>query len=223
MPPRVRSFAIARRARAGAAGLPGGGRAGDPRAVRSLRPRSRGLHRTAGHAAGLPTLDAARGPGDGLRPPRPAGHAWCTRSRTARGAAGCSGSTASGWWTTRGSTRTGHAAALVRRGGPAAGRRLAGSRRFLEVVFTFGTYRVGVHAGSFEQARAEAKRLRPTVMPRALAGRLRLKLERAREALAARSGHGGGSRRQPRPKARGRHRREARPARPRRADLCHDA
>ena len=51
------------------------------------------------------------------------------------------------------------------------------------VVFTFGTYRVGVHAGSFEQARAEAHRLRPRVMPRALAGRLRLKLERAREAL----------------------------------------
>jgi hypothetical protein len=52
------------------------------------------------------------------------------------------------------------------------------------VVFTFGTYRLGVHAGSFEQARAEAKRLRPAVMPAALAGRLRLKLERAREALA---------------------------------------
>jgi hypothetical protein len=52
------------------------------------------------------------------------------------------------------------------------------------VVFTFGTYRLGVHAGSFEQASAEAKRLRPAVMPPALAGRLRLKLERAREALA---------------------------------------
>lgn len=52
------------------------------------------------------------------------------------------------------------------------------------VVFTFGTYRVGVRAESFEQARAEAKRLRPHSMPRALAGRLRLKLERAREALA---------------------------------------
>lgn len=54
----------------------------------------------------------------------------------------------------------------------------------LNVVFTFGTYRVGVRAGSFEQASAEAKRLRPDIMPRALAGRLRLKLERAREALA---------------------------------------
>ena len=52
-----------------------------------------------------------------------------------------------------------------------------------EIVLTFGTYRIGVHAGSFEQARAEAKRLRPQVMPRALAGRLRLKLERAQEAL----------------------------------------
>src|SRR5262245_33314735 len=46
-----------------------------------------------------------------------------------------------------------------------------------EVVLTFGTYRRGVRAGSFEQARAEAKRLRPKVMPKALAGRLKLKLE----------------------------------------------
>jgi hypothetical protein len=52
------------------------------------------------------------------------------------------------------------------------------------VVFTFGTYRIGVHAGSFEQARSEAKRLRPKTMSTALAGRLRLKLERAEEALA---------------------------------------
>jgi hypothetical protein len=52
-----------------------------------------------------------------------------------------------------------------------------------EIVLTFGTYRIGVHAGSFEQARSEAKRLRPQVMPTALAGRLRLKLERAQEAL----------------------------------------
>ena len=51
------------------------------------------------------------------------------------------------------------------------------------VVFTFGTYRIGVHAGSFEQARSEARRLRPKTMPTALAGRLRLKLERAEEAL----------------------------------------
>jgi hypothetical protein len=52
------------------------------------------------------------------------------------------------------------------------------------VVLTFGTWRMGVHAGSFEQVRSEAKRLRPHVMPKPLAGRLRLKLERAEEALA---------------------------------------
>jgi len=51
------------------------------------------------------------------------------------------------------------------------------------VVLTFGTYRIGVHAGSFEQVRSEAKRLRPRVMPQPLAGRLRLKLERAQRAL----------------------------------------
>jgi hypothetical protein len=52
-----------------------------------------------------------------------------------------------------------------------------------EVVLTFGTYRIGVHAGSFKQARSEGKRLRPKVMPPELAGRLRLKLERAQDAL----------------------------------------
>lgn len=61
-----------------------------------------------------------------------------------------------------------------------------------EVILTFGTYRIAVHAGSFEQARSEAKRLRPKTMSPELAGRLRLKLERAQEALdreaAARSG-----------------------------------
>lgn len=51
------------------------------------------------------------------------------------------------------------------------------------VVFTFGTYRLGVRAGSVGQVREEARRLRPAVMPRRLAGRLRLKLERAEEAL----------------------------------------
>ena len=51
------------------------------------------------------------------------------------------------------------------------------------IVLTFGTYRIGVHGGSFEQVRDEAKRLRPREMPPALAGRLRLKLERAQEAL----------------------------------------
>lgn len=51
------------------------------------------------------------------------------------------------------------------------------------VVFTFGTLRIGVHAGNYEQARSEAKRLRPKTMSTALAGRLRLKLERAQEEL----------------------------------------
>jgi hypothetical protein len=51
------------------------------------------------------------------------------------------------------------------------------------IVLTFGTYRIGVRAGSFEQVRSEAKRLRPRVMPPALSGRLRLKLERAQQAL----------------------------------------
>ena len=51
------------------------------------------------------------------------------------------------------------------------------------VVFTFGTYRIGVHAGSLKQVREEAKRLRPTVMPPELAGRLRLKVDRAQQAL----------------------------------------
>ena len=52
-----------------------------------------------------------------------------------------------------------------------------------EIVLTFGTYRVGIRAGSLEQARSEAKRMRPKAMPPALAGRLRLKLERAQEAM----------------------------------------
>lgn len=51
------------------------------------------------------------------------------------------------------------------------------------VTLTFGTYRVGVRAGSYEQVRSEAKRLRPKVMPRALVGRLKLKLDRAQQAL----------------------------------------
>ncbi len=52
-----------------------------------------------------------------------------------------------------------------------------------KVVVTFGTCRIGVHAGSYEQARSEAERLRPPVMPRALEGRLKLKLEKARNVL----------------------------------------
>jgi hypothetical protein len=59
-----------------------------------------------------------------------------------------------------------------------------------EVVVTFGTYRLGVHAGSYEQASSEAKRLRPKTMPTALAGRLKLKLERAEKALNEAGGSG---------------------------------
>jgi hypothetical protein len=53
--------------------------------------------------------------------------------------------------------------------------------------FTFGTMRIGVHAGSLGQATSEAYRHWPTVMPPALQGRLKLKLERARKALAGKS------------------------------------
>jgi hypothetical protein len=48
---------------------------------------------------------------------------------------------------------------------------------------TFGTLRVGVHAGSLKQATAEAYRLWPPEMPPALRGRLKLKLDRAQKAL----------------------------------------
>ena len=57
------------------------------------------------------------------------------------------------------------------------------------VVFTFGTYRIAVHAGSLGQVRSEAKRLRPAVMPPELVGRLRLKLDRAQQALNNPSKH----------------------------------
>jgi hypothetical protein len=56
-----------------------------------------------------------------------------------------------------------------------------------DLKFTFGTLRVGVHAGSLKQATSEAYRLWPTVMPPALQGRLRLKVERAKKALAGKS------------------------------------
>jgi len=56
-----------------------------------------------------------------------------------------------------------------------------------KVVVTFGTCRIGVRAGSLEQASSEAERLRPPVMPRQLAGRLKLKLERAMNALTGKS------------------------------------
>lgn len=51
------------------------------------------------------------------------------------------------------------------------------------IRFTFGTYRTGVHAGNYRQARAEALRKWPATMPTPLAGRLRLKLERAMKAM----------------------------------------
>mgnify|MGYP001496360828 CR=1 FL=1 len=53
-----------------------------------------------------------------------------------------------------------------------------------DLKLTFGTLRVGVHAGSLRQATAEAYRLWPTEISPALRGRLRLKLERAQKALA---------------------------------------
>jgi hypothetical protein len=53
------------------------------------------------------------------------------------------------------------------------------------VTFTFGTCRVGMKAGSYEQAHAAALRNWPKEMPEALRGRLRLKLERAEKALHA--------------------------------------
>lgn len=53
-----------------------------------------------------------------------------------------------------------------------------------DLKLTFGTLRIGVHAGSLKQATAEAYRLWPTEIPPALRGRLKLKLERARKALA---------------------------------------
>lgn len=59
-----------------------------------------------------------------------------------------------------------------------------------ELTATVGTLRIGVRAGSLDQARAEARRLRPREMPAQLLGRLKLKLERARQVLP----DGGGAR-----------------------------
>lgn len=56
-----------------------------------------------------------------------------------------------------------------------------------DLKLTFGTLRVGVHAGSLRQATAEAYRLWPLEIPPALRGRLRLKLERAQRALDGKS------------------------------------
>ena len=53
-----------------------------------------------------------------------------------------------------------------------------------DLKLTFGTMRLGVHAGSLGQATSEAYRNWPTTMPPALQGRLKLKLDRARKALA---------------------------------------
>ena len=53
-----------------------------------------------------------------------------------------------------------------------------------DLQLTFGTLRVGVRAGSLKQATAEAYRLWPTEMPPQLRGRLKLKLDRAKKALA---------------------------------------
>jgi hypothetical protein len=56
-----------------------------------------------------------------------------------------------------------------------------------DLKLTFGTLRVGVHAGSLKQATAEAYRRWPTEMPPPLRGRLKLKLERAQKALAGKT------------------------------------
>ena len=56
-----------------------------------------------------------------------------------------------------------------------------------DLQLTFGTLRVGVHAGSLKQATSEAYRLWPTEMPQALRGRLKLKVDRAKKALAGKT------------------------------------
>ena len=56
-----------------------------------------------------------------------------------------------------------------------------------DLQLTFGTMRVGVHAGSLKDATSEAYRRWPTEMPQALRGRLKLKLDRAKKALAGKT------------------------------------
>ena len=56
-----------------------------------------------------------------------------------------------------------------------------------DLQLTFGTMRVGVHAGSLKDATTEAYRRWPTEMPQALRGRLKLKLDRAKKALAGKT------------------------------------
>lgn len=56
-----------------------------------------------------------------------------------------------------------------------------------DLKLTFGTMRIGVHAGSLRDATAEAYRRWPVEMPASLRGRLKLKLDRARKTLEAES------------------------------------
>jgi hypothetical protein len=56
-----------------------------------------------------------------------------------------------------------------------------------DIRLTFGTMRTAVHAGSLKQATSEAYRRWPAVMPPELRGRLKLKLDRAKKALAGRT------------------------------------
>ena len=53
-----------------------------------------------------------------------------------------------------------------------------------DIRLTFGTLRTGVRAANLAQATTEAYRRWPHVMPTTLRGRLQLKLDRARKALA---------------------------------------
>ena len=53
-----------------------------------------------------------------------------------------------------------------------------------DIRLTFGTMRVGVRAKTLKQATAEAYRLWPRTMPPELAGRLKLKLDRAKKTLS---------------------------------------
>ncbi|MEQ1833580.1 MAG: hypothetical protein ABL977_11035 [Candidatus Eisenbacteria bacterium] len=56
-----------------------------------------------------------------------------------------------------------------------------------DLKLTFGTLRVGVRAKTAAQAEAEAYRLWPHELPPALSGRLKVKLERAKKALAGKT------------------------------------
>ena len=56
-----------------------------------------------------------------------------------------------------------------------------------DIRLTFGTMRIAVHAGSLKQATSEAYRLWPAEMPPELRGRLKLKLDRAKKALAGKT------------------------------------